>query len=160
MSVEGLLAQLMTLVDEGYRRARDFHTFDMLMDNEVGFDALTVVTDVTLIHPIPEHHGSTLRWAYMHIDSKVAASAIVRVGYTAEADGSGLFTPLGGDFILRTPDIVANLGHPVPFRLDPPFYANYRQGKALTVRIHASGALVGVSLWFRGWDEAYRRVSN
>jgi len=159
MSVEGLLASIMTLVDEGYRRARDAQTFDMLMDSEAGFADPTVVTDAAFIHVIPEHHGSTLRWAYMHMGS-ASASAIVRIGYTAEADGSGLFTPIGGDFHLRTPATVADLGHPVPFRLDPPLYVSYRQGKALTVRIHANGAQTGVSMWLRGWDEAYRRVSN
>lgn len=159
MSVESLLARILNLADEGLRRARVGDAFFIELDEGTGYDTLTVITDVGFIHVIPENKATVIKSVYLHMMTP-SDEAHVQMGYTENADGTGTFTPLDGNMHLETPAAVVNMGTPAPLYLDPPIYVKDTQGKAITCRIIANDAAAEISVCCRGWDEAYRRLSN
>ena len=132
--------------------ARAGTAFCRKVNGKVGINAApTVLTDAGLLRATAAGYRDVITCLYAYL-STFTDSCEFEIGYTVNADGTGVFTPVTMMFGLDT-GAASSVPSPSLTMLSPPIVVTPAMGGAWTIRAQTNDAGATVTFGMNGWRE-------
>ncbi|RLC82298.1 MAG: hypothetical protein DRJ03_19230 [Chloroflexi bacterium] len=140
------------LPQPGLDAAREGRAICLKVNEKTGIDSETVLTDSTLLKPIPHGERLVITCFYMYLNT-VSDWVTMETVTTANEDGSGTITALSPKFRIDTGNTRSG-NSPSLVVFNPPIViARTDTARAFTARVQGNDADASLTLGFNGWLE-------